>query len=206
VDITVESIVFLIFSVITVGGGVLVVTTRNLFRAALFLMLSLFGVAGLFVLLAAPFLAGVQVVVYIGAIAILIIFAVMLTPQVTHTQGRNTQWTAGLVLAVILFLMLISVVTPIAEELGLDDWSAGFTQDDPADVPDGSLTELGRALVDPERYMLPFEVASLLLMAALIGAVMLVRPEDTRPRETQPDEAQPAAEHTREQLSSSTGD
>ncbi|MBN1967498.1 MAG: NADH-quinone oxidoreductase subunit J [Anaerolineae bacterium] len=187
-EITFESIVFLIFSLITLGGALLVVTTRNLFHAALYLMLSLFGVAGLFALLTAPFLAGVQVVVYIGAIAILIIFAVMLTPQVTRVaQAHNSQWIISAVLAVIFFLVLLSVVTPLADELGVDDWNAPFTEEDPPGVPYDSLTDLGEALVDPHRYMLPFEVASVLLMAALIGAVVLVRPKDADPGADQAD-------------------
>ena len=101
-EITVESIVFLIFGVITLGGALLVVSSRNLFHAGLYLMVSLFGVAGLFVLLAAPFLAGVQLVVYIGAIAILIMLAIMLTPEITHMPGIfSQQWPASLVVAAI---------------------------------------------------------------------------------------------------------
>lgn len=175
-ELTVESLVFLLFSLITLGGGLLVVTTRNLFHGALFLMLSLFGVAGLFALLTAPFLAGIQVVVYIGAIAILIIFAIMLTPQVTATTPTNGQWIAALVVAVVLFALLASIVTPIMSELGVEGWGASFTEENPPPVPGDSIAELGSAFVDPERFMLPFEVASILLMAALVGAVMLVRP------------------------------
>lgn len=175
-ELTVESLVFLLFSLITLGGGLLVVTTRNLFHGALFLMLSLFGVAGLYALLAAPFLAGIQVVVYIGAIAILIIFAIMLTPQVTATTPTNSQWIAALVVAVVLFALLASVVTPIMSELGVEGWGASFTETNPPPVPEDSIAELGSAFVDPERFMLPFEVASILLMAALVGAVMLGRP------------------------------
>lgn len=177
-----QAFVFLIFSVLTLGSGLLVVTTRNLFHAALYLMLSLFGVAGLFVLLTAPFIAGVQVVVYIGAIAILIVFAIMLTPQVTQVLApRSNHWIAALVVSGLFFVMLISVLTPLATELGVDNWSAGFTQDDPADVPADALTDLGKSLVDVDRYVLPFEVASVLLMAALVGAVLMVRPQEPRP-------------------------
>lgn len=177
-DITVETLVFLVLSALTLGSALLVVTTRNLFHAGLYLMLALFGVAGLFVLLAAPFLAGVQVVVYIGAIAILIILAVMLTPNVTRMTGiLNEQWPVSLGLAVIFFLLLVSVVSPIMDDWGIDDsWNADFTQDDAAAVPEDSIMQLGEDLVDPERFMLPFEVASVLLMAALIGAVLLVNP------------------------------
>lgn len=175
-ELTVESLVFLLFSLITLGGALMVVTTRNLFHAALFLMLSLFGVAGLFALLTAPFLAGIQVVVYIGAIAILIIFAIMLTPQVTAVRPTNSQWIAGVVVAVVLFALLASIVTPLMNELGVEGWGAVFTEKNPPPVPADSIARLGEAFVDPQGYMLPFEVASVLLMAALVGAVMLVRP------------------------------
>ncbi|MBN1203122.1 MAG: NADH-quinone oxidoreductase subunit J [Anaerolineae bacterium] len=187
-EITVEAIVFLVFSAITLGGALQVVLTRNLFHAALYLMLSLFGVAGLFVLLTAPFLAGAQVVIYIGAITILIIFAIMLTPQVTRVlKVHHTQWPVALALAALLFVGLVWTQTPLADELGADGWSADFTVEDPADVPADSLTDLGKSLVDPERYMLPFEAASLLLMAALIGAVLLVnRPDDNPDAEAAP--------------------
>jgi NADH-quinone oxidoreductase subunit J len=178
VELTVESSVFLIFSAITLAGALLVVVSRNLFHAGLYLMVSLFGVAGLFVLLAAPFLAGVQVVVYIGAIAILIILAIMLTPGVTGMrQIFSQQWPASLALAAAFFLLLVSVVTPLMDELGVNNWSvADFTQEEADDVPADSVTTLGKDLVDPDRYMLPFEVASLLLMAAMVGAVLLVNP------------------------------
>ncbi len=176
-EITVESIVFLIFGVITIGGALLVVSSRNLFHAGLYLMVSLFGVAGLFVLLAAPFLAGVQLVVYIGAIAILIMLAIMLTPEVTQMPRIfSQQWPASLAVAAIFFLLLISVVTPLMDDLGVDNWNADFTQEDAVDVPANSINTLGEDLVDPDKYMLPFEVASLLLMAAMIGAVLIVNP------------------------------
>jgi NADH-quinone oxidoreductase subunit J len=171
----VETFVFLVFSVITLGGALLVVTTRNLFHAALFLMLSLFGVAGLFVLLSSEFLAGVQVVVYIGAIAILIVFAVMFTPQVTHIlRVDRSQWISGAVIAALLFLLLLVIVTPLIEDVRFDK----FDKDNADDVPASAMQDLGEALVDPNQYMLPFEIASVLLMAALIGAVVMIRPED----------------------------
>jgi NADH-quinone oxidoreductase subunit J len=171
----VETFVFLVFSVITLGGALLVVTTRNLFHAALFLMLSLFGVAGLFVLLTAPFLAAVQVVVYIGAIAILIVFAVMFTPQVTHIlRVERSQWIPAAVIGVLLFVLLLVIVTPLIEDVRFDK----FDKDNADDVPASAMQDLGEALVDPNQYMLPFEIASVLLMAALIGAVVMIRPED----------------------------
>jgi NADH-quinone oxidoreductase subunit J len=177
VEITAESIVFLIFSVITLAGALLVVSSRNLFHAGLYLMVSLFGVAGLFVLLAAPFLAGVQLVIYIGAIAILIMLAIMLTPEITRMTGIfSQQWPVSLALAALFFVLLVSVVTPLMGDLGVDNWNADFTQDTAVDVPANSINTLGKDLVDPDKYMLPFEVASLLLMAAMIGAVLVVNP------------------------------
>ncbi len=176
-ELNAESIVFLIFSAITLGGGLLVVTSRNLFHAGLYLMMALFGVAGLFVLLSAPFLAGFQVVVYIGAIAILIILAIMLTPGLTAMKGIfNDQWPVNLALAALFFVLLLSIVSPMMDELGVDGWNADFRQDNPQAVPADSIMTLGKDLVDPDVYMLPFEVASVLLMAGMIAAVMLVNP------------------------------
>ncbi|MER3468596.1 MAG: NADH-quinone oxidoreductase subunit J, partial [Thermoflexus sp.] len=78
---------FLLFALLTLGAGLMTVLSRHLFHAVLYLILSLVGVAGLFVLLEAEFLAGVQVLIYIGAISILIIFAVMLTRRLmTETR------------------------------------------------------------------------------------------------------------------------
>lgn len=188
-ELTVEAVVFFIFSVITLGGALLVVSSRNLFHAGLYLMLSLFGIAGLFVLLSAPLLAGFQVVVYIGAIAILIILAIMLTPGVTQMKAiYNTQWTTAIAVAVIFFLILVAVLTPAMHKLGSDNWNAFFTQDYAAPVPPDSMAQFGRQLVDPDGFMLPFELASVLLMGAMIGAVLLVNPGQDEPDDTGPGE------------------
>jgi len=200
VTITAESIAFLLLSAITLGGGVGGVVSRNLFHAGLYLMLSLFGVAGLFALLAAPFLAAVQVVIYIGAIAILIILALVFTPDVTRiSRGYLREWPAAVAVAALLFVGLVLVLSPLVDELGADRFSAPFTQDNPAPVPGSSLVDLGEQLVDPDAYMLPFELASVLLMGALIGAVLLVRP-----REEPPDD-EPAGDVI-EQIASARGD
>ena len=95
IEVNAQTIAFGILSVFILGGALGVVTTRNLVHGALWLILSLFGVAGFFVLLSAPFLAAAQVLVYIGAIAILIVFAVMLTRSMTSLgEIRNGQWVA----------------------------------------------------------------------------------------------------------------
>src|SRR5215208_7263953 len=100
-----EQIVFILVALLTLGSGFMVVTTRNLVHAALWLVATLFGVAVTYALLNASFLAVVQVVVYIGAIAILFIFAVMLTRRDLLDQGaqQNSNWWVGTLLSVLAF-------------------------------------------------------------------------------------------------------
>jgi NADH-quinone oxidoreductase subunit J len=159
-----EQIIFLLVALFTLGSGFMVVTTSNLVHAALWLVATLFGVAVTFALLNAAFLAVVQVVVYIGAIAILFIFAVMLTRKDMRDQGpqMNRNWWVGALLSVLTFVGLFFL---------LQGWS-GLSKT-AADIPAGfdSISELGNALVSPNAYVLPFEVASVLLVAALVGAV-----------------------------------
>jgi NADH-quinone oxidoreductase subunit J len=159
-----EQILFLLVALFTLGSGLMVVTTRNLVHAALWLVSTLFGVAVTFALLNASFLAVVQVVVYIGAIAILFIFAVMLTRKDMRDQGPqlNRNWWFGVVLSVLTFAGLFFL---------LQGWN-GLSKT-AADIPAGfdAISELGNALVSPDAYVLPFEVASVLLVAALVGAV-----------------------------------
>ena len=159
-----EQIVFLIVAFVTLVSGFMVVTTRNLIHAALWLVATLFGVAIVYTLLNANFLAVVQVVVYIGAIAILFIFAVMLTRKDMLDQGpqMNKNWWFGALLAVLTFGGLFFL---------LQGWS-GMSKT-AAVFPSGfdAVAELGNELVSPAGYVLPFEVASVLLVAALVGAV-----------------------------------
>jgi NADH-quinone oxidoreductase subunit J len=159
-----EQIIFLLVALFTLGSGFMVVTTRNLVHAALWLVATLFGVAVTYALLNAAFLAVVQVVVYIGAIAILFIFAVMLTRKDMRDQGpqMNRNWWLGALISVLVFAGLFFL---------LQGWS-GLSAT-ALDIPSGfdSISELGNALVSPDAYVLPFEVASVLLVAALVGAV-----------------------------------
>jgi NADH-quinone oxidoreductase subunit J len=165
-----STIAFIVFALFSLGGALGVVTTRNLIHATLYLILSLFGAAGFFVLLSAPFIAAVQVLVYIGAIAILIVFAVMLTRSMTRIRDLyNQQWLlSGVVAAALFVLLMVGVILPTFGANGthitanLSDIVAG-------------TTDLGVALVDQHQYVLPFEVASLLLTAAMIGAIVVAR-------------------------------
>lgn len=161
---TADQIVFLIVALVTLGSGFMVVTTRNLVHAALWLVATLFGVAVTYATLHANFLAVVQVVVYIGAIAILFIFAVMLTRKDMRDQGpqMNRNWWFGALLAVATFGGLFFL---------LQGWE-GMSKTAPTyPVSFDAISELGNALVSPTGYVLPFEVASVLLLAAMVGAV-----------------------------------
>lgn len=161
----IAQILFLITAAVGLLAGLMVVTVRNLFHAALWLIVALFAVAVLFAMLDASFLAAVQVVIYIGAIAILIIFAIMLTRREALTTGpqENALWPLAGVLCALVFLGLA--------------WSASQlpgAHSGPGQLPaSDALVALGTALVSPDQYVVPFEVASVLLLAALIGSVVV---------------------------------
>ena len=167
---TITQIVFLVISATTILAAILVVTSRKMIHAALWLVLSLGGVAVLFVLLQASFLAVVQIVIYIGAIAILIIFAVMLTRRMMYDTGSqiNRYWWVGAMAALLLFTGLVVMLGQIP---------ATATLTDELTIPEGDLLSmLGTALVDLDGFVLPFEVASVLLLAALVGSLVVARP------------------------------
>jgi NADH-quinone oxidoreductase subunit J len=161
---TLQQIIFIVVATVTLGSALMVVTSRNLVHAALWLVATLFGVAVVYAMLNAGFLAVVQVVIYIGAITILFIFAVMLTRRDMRDQGPqlNWNWWGAALIALLVFGGLV---------LMLQSWN-GFSKV-ATDLPAGfdSLGRLGEALVSPDAYVLPFEVASVLLLAALVGAV-----------------------------------
>jgi NADH-quinone oxidoreductase subunit J len=163
-------IIFLITAAVTLGAALMVVSTRRLVHAALWLILTLAGVAVLFVLLDASFLAVVQVVIYIGAIAILLIFGVMLTRRVMHDTGPqvNRNWWLAAIISLVLFASLVAMFSMVSD---LPTGAGSLPLDE-----NQLLVDLGRSLVDVNRFVVPFEVASILLLAALIGAMMIARP------------------------------
>jgi len=163
---TLAQVIFIIVAGVTLVAGISVVTSRNLIHSALWLILTLFGVAIFYVLLDAGFFAVIQVIIYIGAIAILFIFAAMLTRRVMQDTGTQTNsiWWLGLIIAMILFAGITIVFI---------NWQ-GFTTLAPQLVnPSGRISQLGLALVSPDQYLLPFELASILLVAAMIGAIFV---------------------------------
>lgn len=162
-----QQIVFLVTAGVIVISAVLVVTVRNLIHASLWLVITLFAVAAIYVQLEADFLAVVQVILYIGAISILIIFSVMLTRRVMADTGpqRIPQWPLAAVLALLVFgglaYLLVQVPWPLAPNVDVSD----------------TVLALGEAFVDPNRYVIPFEVVTVLLLVALVGSISLALPE-----------------------------
>lgn len=173
-ELTPQTIAFFVVSLLALGGALGVVTSRNLIHAALYLIVSLAGGAGIFILLSAPFLAAVQVLVYIGAIAILILFAVMLTRSMAGSrESLNKQWWVSLIVAVILMVVLVvGVIIPV--------WGVG-SPNAPTELSPivATTVDLGVALVDGNQYVLAFEVASLMLTGAIIGAIWIARDTET---------------------------
>ena len=155
-------VAFYVLAAVTLGSALMVGLVRDLIHAVLFLILSFIGVAGLYVTLSADFVAVVQVLIYAGAISVLMLFAILLTPRSARDNSSVSYRApisviAGLVGAIIVFVGLQT------------EWrtteNPGFEE---------TAREIGLALLEP--YVLPFEVASVLLVIAMVGAIILVRP------------------------------
>jgi len=162
-DVSLTSVTFYILSFCIIAGGIFTVSSRNLFHSAVFLVFTLFSVAGMFVMLNAYLLAAIQVLIYVGAVAMLMIFGVMLTTQLTNVRLRHVNEQAWPALAVCGFFLAFIVY-------GL--WDTPF-QVVKADAPVNTSHALGTLLMT--KYVLPFEVVSLLLLAALVGAVVIAK-------------------------------
>ena len=172
-----QQIVFFILSAIILTSAIVVVTIRNLFHAALALMVSFLGVAGIYVLLEAPFLGMAQLLVYIGAISILIIFAIMMTRRLMQTSETpfNSQVIGSLIGAVMALAILVVVIVRLYPMIPADAVLQSAPQVDPATLQ-SSVARMGRSFVSAEAYVLPFELASVLLLAALVGSIIIAWP------------------------------
>ncbi len=164
---------FWIISAFTVLGAVLAMTLRNLVHCVLALILFFFGIAAHYFLLRAEFLAAVQILLYVGAVAVLILFAIMLTRHVTGTEGLRElggKWWAGAFTAATIAMVLgwmirweeISMTPPAGEKAH------------------ASVLEIGKILIAD--WVVPFEALAVLLTAALIGAVVIALEEVMRRR------------------------
>lgn len=166
-----ETFVFYVFATVVMGCSLAVALSRNIVRTATWLLGTLLGVAVLYFLMAANFLAAVQLIVYAGGILILIVFGVMLTARSPYMRGepkRGEVVMASLV-ALVLFVGLasVSLAGPWPELAGAP----------PADqlAKIATVESIGKALLTD--YLVPFEIVSVLLLAAMIGAAYLARPE-----------------------------
>ena len=172
-EFTITSFIFYGFALMTVASALLVVTVRNIVHAAFSLMVTLFGVAGLYVFLQADFLAATQVIVYVGGILVLILFGVMMTsgrfemPVQVKSHIERGQLLLGGVVALALFMLLLTVIanTPVWKNR-IDDGTA---------LPP-TTESIGKLILDGP-FLLPFEVVSVLLLVALIGAALISRKE-----------------------------
>jgi NADH:ubiquinone oxidoreductase subunit 6 (subunit J) len=162
-DDTGTVVAFYILSALTIASALGVVVVRNLIHAVVFLILSFVGVAGLYITLSADFVAVTQVLIYAGAVSVLMLFAIVLTPR----GDRRNQETFLRLPALLLALLVAFTLGYIAIDT---DWAIsdrdGFEQ---------TASAIGESLLD--KYVLPFEIASVLLLVAMMGAIVLVRPE-----------------------------
>ena len=168
-------VVFWVLAALAAGAAFAVVQTRNLFRAALFLIVAFVAVAGLFVLLRAEFIAAVQVLIYVGAISVLIIFAILMTGEVESGSPAHAYRLPAGVLAA-LFGIVAIYVTIDTEWLILDERLGYLSMGAAADVQDvfsNTIPWIARMLVTD--FVLAFEAASVVLLAAIIGALALIR-------------------------------
>lgn len=161
-----ELVLFLITALVTVGAAVAMVLSHNAVHSALWLVLNFFGVAVLYLLLNAPFLAMIQITVYAGAIMVLFLFVIMLLGSEKGQEEVNgLPWQTPV--ALVLGLMLLGIAGYAI--FGADQPALPVTTDGAGDY--GRPEAIARALFST--YLLPFEVAGVLLLVALVGAVVL---------------------------------
>ena len=166
-DTLIVEITFWIIALSTVISAIAVVQIRDLFRAALFLIVTLLGVAGMFILLRAEFLAGVQLMVYVGAISVLIIFAILMTRDLEEGNPSHSFRLPVAIISLIFMGLCIYAITKtewptMNQELGAS-----------GEVFANSIPSLATLLL--RDFVLAFEVVSVLLLAAVLGALALVR-------------------------------
>jgi len=156
-------IIFYFFAAMTIGSAAVVVFARSLIRSAFALLFTFFGVAALYACLGADFLAATQMVIYVGGILVLLLFGVMLTHKLydLNLRSETFQFVPALLVVFAVFGLLATVLLRTR-------WRA-----ENLEPPDPTTAAIGALLMND--YILPFEVASILLLVALIGAAMIVR-------------------------------
>mgnify|MGYP001446729323 CR=1 FL=1 len=168
-------IAFWVLTLCTLISAIAVVQIKDLFRAALFLIVALLGVAGLFILLRAEFLAGVQLMIYVGAISVLIIFAILMTRDVEEANSSHAFRLPIAILSIVFMGISIYAITNtnwnLIDVYQLDEKN----QQAILTIYTNSIPTLARMLLTD--FVLAFEAVSVLLLAAVLGAMALVREE-----------------------------
>jgi len=162
-------VVFWILSAVILVSGFMVVSLRNIFHCALFLILCLSGVAGIFVLLDAEFLAAAQVLIYVGAVSILMLFAIMLTSRLASREIIQTNQNAA-----VAFFSCAAFVACAVALLWITTTDGVWNLATEA-LPGQNVLIIGKLLMTG--FVVPFEVVSIVLLAAMIGAIVLARGE-----------------------------
>ena len=160
----IDSIFFYSFAALAVAGAVQTVTRRNAVHSAIWLIVALLGVAGLFLLAQAEFLFAVQIVVYVGGIMVLFLFVIMLVNLDVAMRERqfSRQWPAALALVALSMIGLVAIFK-----------KTGAVPLPPLNTESGNTQALATVLF--HEYLLPFELASILLLVAMVGAVIMAR-------------------------------
>jgi NADH-quinone oxidoreductase subunit J len=165
-SVSAQEVIFVLLGLLTVSSAVLVVTTKNVVHAALWLVVTLAGVAGTYLMLTAEFVAWVQVLIYVGAVIVLLLFGIMLTKA--PIGGDNDLDSENRIPAAIVALASAGTLTTLV----VDAFRHEFI-----DLRAGSgATAVGESIF--RSYVLPFEVVSILLLAALIGSIVLSRRDE----------------------------
>ncbi|MCC7139121.1 MAG: NADH-quinone oxidoreductase subunit J [Planctomycetes bacterium] len=162
-------LVFWVLAGLSVVSAVAAAMAPKIVHAAFGLMAAFFGVAGLYALLGADFLSLTQVVVYVGGILVLLVFGVLLTGRAKAQLGLEKPVRVGGAVAAGTALLLGLLLAIGKSDLSRSPWLSDLPE------PQGTTHAIGRALLDPEQYLLPFELVSVFLLAALVGAAYLVR-------------------------------
>jgi len=162
--VTLEGLFFYLMAAFVLFSSYFVVTARNLFRCAMGLASVLIGIAGLYLLMDAQFLSAIQIAVYVGGVVVLVVFAVLMVEDVTQKQYLYSPFSRNVISAVIAELFFVIAVGAALTQ------GFGPARPEPASA---QVDQLGRALlsVAPGGFALPFEVISLVLVAALVGAI-----------------------------------
>jgi NADH-quinone oxidoreductase subunit J len=170
-----QLVLFYIFAAVAIVSAILLITRHNVVHSAAFLGSTLFAVAGIFLTLHAEFLAGVQVIVYVGGILVLFVFVIMLIAVERSERERqfNRQWTIALITSAILIGELAYGLYQGRDSLVLPTAAPPSVPPAVGAVLAGNSEKVGVALYTT--YLLPFEIASILLLVAVVGAVVLAK-------------------------------